>query len=139
MDRTIAVLSDVKDLAELLRGAGIDQAAVTPASEGSGRVQLVLEGTRAMLEQPPLARGGGWLKRPKTPWCKFRLTLEHITQAIIARVEQTAADQAPLLACEAVAGGYQLTVRTPDGLQLVLALDRLQGACADAGSVVRVH
>lgn len=134
MERTITVLSDVKDLGELLQGAGIDQASLVPTN---GRVQLVIDGTRAMVEQPQTERGG-LFKRPKTPWTKFRLTLGQITNVTIARAEQSAADQAPLLACEAVAGGYQLTVRTPDGLQLMLAMDRLQGAFADAGSVVRV-
>lgn len=134
MDRMITVLSDVKDLGELLQGAAIDQASLTPTD---GRVQLVIDGTRAMLEQPVAARGG-LFKRPRTPWTKFRLTLDRITRATIARVEQAPADQSPLLACDAVAGGYQLTVRTPDGLQLVLAVDQLQGAFADAGSVIRV-
>jgi hypothetical protein len=134
MDRMMTTLSDVKDLGELLQGAGIDQAALTPSD---GRVQLVIEGTRAMVEQPVLERAG-MFKRPKMPWTKFRLTLGHITNVAITRAEQGAGDQAPLLACDAVAGGYQLTVRTPDGLQLILAADRLQGAFADAGAVIRI-
>lgn len=133
MERTITVLSDLKDLGELLQGAAIDQAMLTPSD---GRVRLVMEGTRAMVEQPPVERGS-LFKRPKTPWTKFRLTLDHITHATMSRAEQ-AADQSPLLACDAVAGGYRLTVRTPDGLQLVLAMDWLQGGCADAGSVIRI-
>ena len=134
MNKTISVLSDIQDLGELLRGAAIDQAALSPSE---GRVEVVIEGTRAMVEQPAVA-GGGWFTRPKTPWTKFRMTLGRITQATLARAEQAAGDQAPLLACDAVAGGYHLTVRTPDGLQLVLAVDKLAGTFSDAGRVVRV-
>lgn len=136
MDRTIGVLSDVKDLGELLQGAGIDQASLAP-EPGRGRLQLVIDGTRAMVEQPPTG-GGGLFKRPKTPWTKFQLTLRHITHATLLRAEQAPGDQAPLLACDAVAGGYRLTIRTPDGLQMVLAVDRLEGAFTDAGAVIRI-
>ena len=145
MDRRITVLSDVKDLGELLEGAALEQATLTPASEASpeaagrgttGRMQLVLEGTRAMLEQPP-ADAGGLFKRPKIPWTKYRLALSHITSASVERDEQ-AAEHAPLLACDAVPGGYQLTVRSPDGLRVVVGLDQLDGTFADMGSVIRV-
>ena len=137
MNRDVTVLSDVKDLAELLDGAGVEQATLAPAG---GRLELVIEGTRAMVEQPPAARftaRGGLFKRAKTPWTKYRLTLTYITGVTMTRAEQTPADQTPLLACDAVPGGYQLTVQAPDGLRLVAGLEQLAGAFADIGSVVQ--
>ena len=134
MNKSIVVLSDVKDLAELLDGAGVEQANVVPAG---GRLELVIEGTRAMVEQPPVVRGGVF-KRAKTPWTKYRLTLTHITRVTVTRAEHSSADHAPLLACDAVPGGYELTVQAPDGLRLVVGLEQLEGTFADIGSVVQV-
>ena len=134
MNKQLTVLSDVKDLAELLDGAGVEQAKLVPAG---GRLELVIEGTRAMVEQPPVARSG-WFTRAKTPWTKYRLTLTRITSVTVTRVEHAPADHAPLFACDAVPGGYQLTVQAPDGLQLVAGLEQLDGAFADAGSVIQV-
>ena len=129
MKRQMTVLTDVKDLAELLDGAVVEQAKLVPAG---GRLELVLEGTRAMVEQPPVARGG-WFTRAKTPWTKYRLTLTRITSVTVTHVEQRPADHAPLLACETVPGGYELTVQAPDGLRLVVGLEQLDGTVADVG------
>lgn len=134
MHKQLSVLSDVKDLAELLDGAGVEQAKLVPAG---GRLELVLEGTRAMVEQPPVARGG-LFRRAKTPWTKYRLTLTRITGVTVTRAEPTPADRAPLLACDAVPGGYELTVQAPDGLRLVVGLEQLEGTVADVGSVIQV-
>lgn len=134
MHKQLSVLSDVKDLAELLDGAGVEQAKLVPAG---GRLELVLEGTRAMVEQPPVARGG-LFQRAKTPWTKYRLTLTRITGVTVTRAEPTSADHAPLLACDAVPGGYELTVQAPDGLRLVVGLEQLDGTVVDVGSVIQV-
>lgn len=132
MNKQLTVLSDVKDLAELLDGAGVEQAKLVPAG---GRLELVIEGTRAMVEQPAVARSG-WFTRAKTPWTKYRLTLTRITSVTVTRVEHAPADHAPLFACDAVPGGYQLTVQAPDGLQLVAGLEQLAGEFEDVGVLV---
>ena len=129
MDRTIAVLTDVKDVSDLLDGASLDQVGVKPAG---GNVQLVLGLTRAMLEQQAVVRRG-FTRRIKTPWTKCELQLSRVKSLTIRRASDRAPDQAPLLACDAVVGGYQLTVKAPDGLELILGMDQLDGRFADVG------
>jgi hypothetical protein len=132
MERRIAVLSDVKDLSEWLNGASVEQAHVVQAG---GRLQLVLDLTRAMTEAKRVVRVG-LLKRVKTPWTKCQVRLSGINAVTVKRLADLAPDQTPLLSCEAVTGGYQLTVQAPDGLQLVLALSQLDGSFADIGSPI---
>lgn len=132
MERTITVLTDVKDLGELLNGSRVDQAQLIPSA---GRLQLVLELTRAMVEQQHVVKRGPF-RRLKTPWSQCRLTLNRITSVTVKRLTDLAPDQTPLLSCDAVSGGYQLTVQAPDGLQFVLGLDQLDGSFADIGSPI---
>ena len=131
MERTIAYLTDLKDLSGLLAGARIEQAELVPAM---GSCSLELQLTRAMLEQPAAPRAG-LFKRAKTPWSASRLTLKRIHSVTIHRAEDLTADT-PLLDAEAVPGGYQVTIQSPDGLQFVLQADQLQGEFADIGSPV---
>ena len=132
MQRTMTVVNDVKDLAEWLKGASVDQAQLVPSG---GRLQLVIELTRAMVECQQTARRG-LLKRVKTPWTTCRVTLNSIHSVTIKRLTDAPPGQTPLLSCEAVPGGYQLTVQAPDGLQFVLGLERLAGTFADVGSPI---
>ena len=132
MERSIAVVTDVKDLSDLLSGARVDQAQLVPSA---GRLQLVVDLTRAMLEQQHVVRRG-LIKRLKTPWTKCQLTLNEVTAVTVKRVTDTAPDQTPLLSCDAVKGGYQVTVQAPDGLQFVLGLERLAGTFSDVGSPI---
>ena len=132
MQRTMTVVNDVKDLAEWLKGASVDQAQLVPSG---GRLQLVMELTRAMVERQQMVRRG-LFKRVKTPWTTCRVTLNDIHSVAIKRLTDATPAQTPLLFCEAVPGGYQLTVQAPDGLQFVLGLDRLAGTFADVGSPI---
>ncbi len=128
MERTISVVTDVKDLSELLNGASVDAARLSPSG---GRLRLELELTRACPELPPVRRGG-FLSRPKVPWVKSRLILDGIADVSVRRLDQTP-QPVPLLSCEAVVGGYTLAVTLYDGLQLSLTLDQLSGTFADVG------
>lgn len=132
MERSITVVTDVKDLSELLHGASVDQARLVPAA---GRLQLVVECTRAMIERQQAVRRG-LFKRLKTPWTKCRLTFNGITDVTVTRLSDAAPNQMPLLSCEAVKGGYQVTVQAPDGLQYVLNLEQLDGTFSDVGSPI---
>ncbi|MBI3312349.1 MAG: hypothetical protein HYZ88_02365 [Candidatus Omnitrophica bacterium] len=132
MERTIAFVTDVKDLSDLLNGANVDDANLVPIG---GRMQLELHLTRAMAERQQVVRAG-LLRRVKTPWTKCELTLKGITTVAVKRVEDAATQHMPLLACDAVKGGYQVTVQAPDGVQFVLGLERLDGAFADVGSPI---
>lgn len=132
MERGITVVSDVKDLGELLSGASVDQASIVP----DGRhVELTVELTRAILERQVVVRQG-LFKRAKTPWTKCRLTLRKITSVAVKRVTEQEPHDVPILQAEAVSGGYQLTVHAPDGLQLLLGLDTLDGLFADVGAPI---
>jgi hypothetical protein len=132
MERTIQVMGDLKDLGELLDGAGIDQARLAPSD---GRLRLDMELTRACPELQAAARPGFGGRR-KVPWVKSRLVLERITDAAVQRVTDGGAAQPPLLACEAIAGGYTVAVTSHDGLRLVLTMDQLSGAFQDIGQPV---
>jgi len=128
----MTLVTDVKDLSDLLNGASLDQARLVPSG---GRMQLVLELTRAMIEHQRVVRHGPF-RRVKTPWTKCQLTFKGIKTVTVKRLTDLAPDQVPLLACEAVPGGYQLTVQAPDGLQFVLGLDQLDGHFSDVGSPI---
>ena len=132
MERTIGLLTDVKDLSDLLQGARLDQVQVTPMG---GILQLAVGLTRAMLEQQQVVRSG-FLRRLKTPWTKCELRFARVKVLTITRVTDQAPDHAPLLACDAISGGYQLTVQAPDGLQLTLGMDQLDGRFADLGNPI---
>ncbi len=132
MERTIAVLSDVKDLSELLNGASIDHARLVPSG---GRLRLEMELTRACSElQPAIHRG--FMGRTKTPFVKSRLSLGQIKDAAVQRLTDAPPAQASLLSCEAVSGGYTLVVTSPDGLRLSLNLEQLNGQFADLGQPI---
>ena len=132
MERSIAVVNDVKDLSELLDGASIDQARVMPAPGG---LRLELDLTRACAELPP-AKPRGFLARANRPWVRCRLTLNQVTDAAVQRLADAVPTQTPLLVCDAVPGGYQLTVTSPDGLRLSLDLEQLSGQFVDIGTPV---
>ena len=132
MERAIAVLTDVKDLGELLQGASLEEVHVEPVG---GRLQLALELTRAVIERQTVVRAG-WFRRAKTPWTKSQLTLKGINALTIRRLTETSPNHVPLLACDAVQGGYQLTVRALDGLQFVLGLSQLEGSFRDVGNLI---
>jgi len=132
MERTISVLGDVKDLGELLDGASIDAARIVPLG---GRLQLEMELTRAMPERQRVVRQG-LFRRVKTPWVKSRLMLNQITDVTVQRMSDTPAEQQPLLACDAIPGGYRFVVTAPDGLQLQLTLEQLSGNFADISATI---
>ncbi len=130
MERAVAVVSDVKDVGELLDGASLEQAQLAPAD---GHLTLVLALTRAVLEQQEVVRRGPF-RRLKTPWTKCELRLGHIRSVTVKRLTDQAPNHVPLVSCEAVSGGYEVTVQAPDGLQFILSTDRLEGALTDVGS-----
>ena len=132
MERAINVLTDVKDLSEWLKGSRVDEAKLEPST---GQLAFTLELTRAMTERQTRARQGLFM-RTKTPWIRCRLTLHHIGDARIKRLTDQAPNDTPLLTCEAVKGGYQLTVQAEDGLQFILNLDQLDGTFTDVGSPI---
>ena len=127
MERAIAVVNDVTDLSALLDGARIDQARVVP--EG-GRLRLEVELTRACRELQTVVRRG-LLMRTQTPWAKSRVVLDRVSEAVVQRLPDAPSDQVPLFACEAIPGGYRLTVTAPDGLRLQATLGALSGRFAD--------
>jgi hypothetical protein len=132
MQRDIKVLTDVKDLSELLSGARIERVRLLPSGGG---MQLSAELTRAMPERQTVIRQG-LFRRLKTPWTACELELFRVTSVAVKHLTDLAPDQTPVIACEAVPGGYQFTVQAPDGLQLVLNLDQLDGSFADIGAPI---
>ena len=132
MQRTITVLGDIKDLSELLAGASLDQAKLVP---NGARLRLELELTRACPELQPAGRGGFGFQR-RAPWVKSRLALNQIREASVQRLDDGSPAQISLLACDAVSGGYTLSVTSHDGLKLVLTLDQLDGQFVDVGMPV---
>ena len=146
MERAIRVLGDIKDLSELLQGASLDQARLLPATASAaggpgpsnGRLRLELELTRACPElQAPGGRGWGF--RPRVPWVKSRLVLQQVSGASVQRLDDGSPAQVSLLACDAVSGGYTLSVTSHDGLQLVLTLEQLDGEFKDIGQPAEQH
>ena len=129
MEQAISVVSDVKNLGELLDGASVDQARLIPRG---GRLRLEMELTRACPELQTAVRRS-FLTRTKTPWVKSRLALDQIKEAAVQRLVDAPPDQVPLLSCEAIPGGYQLVVTAPDGLRLQLSLEQLDGQFTDVG------
>ena len=132
MQRNITLVTDVKDLSEFLNGASIEQARVVSSG---GRLRLEVELTRAMVEEQRVVHQG-LFKRMKTPWIKGRLTLHQIQDVTVQCVSDLPPDQAPLLSCDAVPGGYQLVVSAPDGLRLQLTLEQLSGQFEDLGAPI---
>lgn len=130
MERAITVLTDVKDLAELLDGARVEQAKLVPAA---GQLRLVVECTRAMPERQRVVRSG-LFKRAKIPWTRCQLTFNRLTSVTVRRLEGMPPEDMPLLSCEAVPGGYRLTIQTPDALRFIASLEQLDGAFEDVGS-----
>ena len=131
MERTITVLTDINDLAQLLQGARIEQANLQ--SRG-GQSELSLELTRAMIECKPEKRG--LFQRLRVPWTKSRLTLRHITAAAVTPPTDVPLNELPLVSAESAKGGYQVIVKTPEGMQMVLTADQLDGAFADIGAPI---
>jgi hypothetical protein len=78
----------------------------------------------------------GLFRRIQTPWTVCELTLSRIQSVTVKRLSDLAPDQTPIIACEALPGGYQFTLQAPDGLQLTVGLDQLDGSFADVGSPV---
>ena len=132
MERAISVLSDVKDLSELLEGASVDQARLTPSG---GRLKLEMELTRACPELQTVMRRGV-ITRTKTPWVKSCLTLSQIKDASVRRLTDAPPGETPLLSCEAIPGGYTLVVMSHDGLRVSLTLEQLNGQFADVGNPI---
>ena len=132
MERTLAVVTDVQDLADLLAGASVDQVQLVSAG---GQMQVVIELTRALLERQEIVQRG-LFRRLKTPWTKCELRLSRITAATVKRLVDLAPNQTPVVVCDAVGAGYRITVHTPDGLELLLTADRLAGTFADVGHVI---
>ena len=130
MQRAIRVLSDLKELAELLDGANVDQVRIVSAQ---GRLRLELELTRAMMERPT-ARSG-LFKRSRAPWIKCKLALNAIEDVSVHRIAD-GAQPAPLLSVESAPGGYTATVASPDGLRLGLTLEQLEGVFEDIGTPI---
>ena len=131
MERRIQVLTDLDDIAELIQGARIEQANLQ--SKGS-HSELSLELTRAMIEREPEKRG--LFRRSKVPWTKSRLTLRHITGATVTPPTDVPANEMPVVSAESVAGGYQVIVKTPEGMQMVLTAEQLDGMFADVGAPI---
>ena len=133
MERALTVVSDVKNLSELLEGARIEEAALAPVG---GLMQLTLTVTRAVVEQQRVVRHG-FRRRVETPWATSRVVINGI-RAVTQRpspADGSSADS-PLLSCDAVGGGYQLTVRDPAGWQFVLEVEQLQGSFTDVGELI---
>lgn len=130
MERAIEVLGDIKDLSELLQGAGIDKMRLLASG---GRLKLDLELTR--LCAGALPSGQGNLLRRKMLWVKSRLVLSRIRDAAFERA-QGSASRVSLLACDSIEGGYTLSVTSREGLRLVMSLDALQGQFQDVGQPV---
>lgn len=131
MERTIKFLTDVKDLAELLSGARIDQANLQSSGHYS---ELSLELTRAMLERQPEKRG--LFRRPRVPWTKSRLILRQITGTTVTPPTDVAPNEMPVVSAEAAQGGYQVVVKTPEGMQMVMTAEQLDGTFADVGAPI---
>ncbi len=124
MERTISVLSDVKDLGELLAGACIEQARCVPSG---ARLRLEIELTRPCRERPT---------KPPIPWVKSRLQIGQIKESSVQRVSEQVRGQTPWLSCDAIPGGYHLMITSADGLRFVLTLEQLNGQFADVGQSV---
>jgi hypothetical protein len=132
MERTVSVLSDVKNLGEFIEGASLERARLLP---GAGQMSLELELTRACPELATVVRRG-FMARAKMPWVKSRLTLRRITGVAVQRAADAAVTPKPLLACEAVPGGYRAVVTSPDGLELAVTLEQLDGQFLDVGQPI---
>lgn len=129
MERTFTYLTDIKDASEWLAGARVERAQLAPTGRA---MRLTLELTRAMLEQQREVRQG-FFRRTKTPFAACRVTLNGLHDVTITHLADQPPNDTPLLSCEAVSGGYQITVQAPDGLQIVARAEQLDGAFEDVG------
>ena len=132
MERAIKVLTDIKDLAELLSGASVEHTRVAAAA---GRLSLEMELTRAMPEHRQVVRQG-LFRRTRTPWSRSRLTLHGVSDVTVQQSADRAPSPEPLLTCDAVPGGYTLMVTAPGGLQLACRMDQLEGGFSDVGQPI---
>ena len=131
MERPVTVLTDINDLAELLNGSTVEQAELVSAN---GRMQLNIDMIRAMTERKVVVQKGP-IRRVKSPWTKCRLALEAVQATTIKRVDQLPGEH-PLLECAPVSGGYELTVRSDDGLHVRAVFEQLRGHFEDLGSPI---
>ncbi len=129
MERTVTVVTDVKDVSDFLNGACLEQIQVAPLG---GTLQFTAELTRAMMERQTVVRQG-WRRKVKTPWTKCQLVLRGVRDATVCQPSDHSSDT-PLLCCDAIKGGYRMTIQVPQGLQLVLNLEHLDGEFSDVGS-----
>ena len=134
MERQIRVLTDIKDLDELLNGARVDR---THVISNPGRPpRLIVELTRAMIERQTVVQQG-LFKRIKTPFSSCRLVFSSIRRVTTESVEGAPAlTDGAVLSCEPVKDGYHLTIRAEGGTQIMLELDALNGAFEDVGQPV---
>ena len=131
MERQIRVLTDIKDLDELLNGARVDRTHVI-ANPGKP-TQLIVELTRAMIERQTTVQQG-FFKRIKTPFSSCRLVFSSIRRVTTESVEGAPPlTDGAVLSCEPVKGGYHLTIRGEGGTQIMLELDALTGVFQDIG------
>ena len=132
MQRSITVLTDVKDLSELLNGARVED--VRSVSAG-GQSQIVATLTRAMVELQRVVPAG-LFKRVKMPWTKCQLTIGQVKSASVRQATYPASAQLPILWGDAVKGGYQLILRVDEASEWVLEVPTLDGAFTDIGSPI---
>lgn len=132
MERRIQVLTDIKDLNELLAGASVDR---TQVVSHPGQTQLIVELTRAMIERQTTVRQG-LFQRLKTPFSKCQLTFASIRAVTTAKTDVAPSAASDLMACEPVKNGYRLTIRSGDGTEIALDVDTLNGRFEDVGQPV---
>ncbi|GEM_PF-3327858 len=132
MERTLQVVTDVQDLADLLQGASVDRVHLAAAG---GQMEVVVALTRALLERQEVVQRG-LFRRLRTPWTKCELRVSRVASATVAHVTEAQVDHAPVVHCEAVGQGYRLAIQAPDGLQVVVTADQLQGTFADVGHII---
>ena len=128
----INVVSDVKNLGELLDGARVEQVRFSPSG---GCLQLHVDLIRSMIEQKKTVRRG-LFRQVVTPWIKGHLSLTEIQELSIAQLRDTPTDSLPFLSCEAIVGGYAFQFNSPDGLQLMMSVKQLGGHYADVGAPI---
>ena len=134
MERQIRVLTDIKDLDELLTGARVDRTHVV--SSPGKPPQLIVELTRAMIERQSTVQQG-LFKRTTTPFSSCRLVFSSIRRVTTESVEGAPPlTDGSVLSCEPVKGGYHLTIRGEGSAQIMLELDTLNGVFQDVGQPV---
>jgi hypothetical protein len=131
MERQIAVLSDIKDVTELLNGARIDRTRVV---SGASQTQVIVDLTRAMVERPAVVQPG-LFRRSKTLFTKSQLVFSAVRSVTNAPPAEGLFEGA-IMNCEPVKGGYQLTLRGEGQATLVVLVDRLDGVFQDVGQPI---